>query len=90
MALLSSPRIDFRLDLALGCGMRCILCLCLMTLTACANFAQVDAAASQNIGPRPALLTQGQLASLIAQNVTEKNDLPTDDLQARAVALRSR
>lgn len=92
MAHLSNPRIDFRANLALDWGMRCILVLPLFALTACASFPQVDAAASKTLGPRPALLTVGKIDTLTAQNGGFAQDpaAQSNDLPARAAALRSR
>ena len=72
--------------------MRCIHVLTLFALTACASFPQVDAVASKNLGPRPALLTVGQLNAVLPHslNAVDASDVPADDLRARAVGLRDR
>lgn len=54
--------------------MRFILCLPLIALTACASFPQVDAVASKSIGPRPALLTLGQMNALTAQSGVDQEN----------------
>lgn len=97
MGHLSNLRIDCQGKLALGFYMRCILslplfALPLIALTACATFPQVDAVASKTIGPRPALLTLGQLTSLTDPGVivTENGAPRVDELREKASGLRSR
>jgi hypothetical protein len=72
--------------------MRCILSLFLFVLTACATFPQVNAAASKNVGSRPALLTLAQLTSLTEQiSISPENGAPrVDELREKASGLRSR
>ncbi len=72
--------------------MRCIFCLSLLALTACATFPKVDAAASKTLSPRPALLTLGQMSDLMAQRAYLVKGEPArdDDLGTRAADLRAR
>jgi hypothetical protein len=69
----------------LPCMIR-ILFLCL-TLTACATFPQVDAAASKSAGPAPALLP---MEELLAQTSAAQAEAAGNSLTARAAALRAR
>lgn len=92
MAHLSNLHIDLRGDLRLGCNMRLILSLSLFSLTACATFPQVDAAASKSMAQRPALLTLDQINALTAKNgpVDENRSALLDDLNGRSTVLRNR
>ena len=62
------------------------LALCL-TLTACAGFPQVDAAASTANGPAPALLP---MDDVLAQINPDQAETAGNSLTARAAALRAR
>jgi hypothetical protein len=53
--------------------MRFILAFPLIALTACATFPQVDAVASKSLGPRPSLLTLGQMNALTAQSGADQD-----------------
>ena len=61
-----------------------ILCL---TLSACASFPGVDAAASKATGPAPALLPMDEL---LAQTGQPRAETAGNSLTARAAALRAR
>ena len=64
----------------------------LLLLTACAEFPQVDAAAPEQIPPRPAYLTPEELAAVnaaMAQPAPDSAAAEGDALRARAEELRA-
>ena len=82
----ATPQIDPTRRIAMLRTMFRTLLLCL-TLTACATFPQVDAAASKAIGPAPALLP---MDDLLAQTGQTGAEAAGNSLAASAAALRAR